>query len=112
MLEYKCPKFNSAGVVFEEINEAYTTQTCSACGTIPDASPKGLGDLDVRHWVCGQCGAEHDRDVNAARNILARGLAQLVIESAVVEAKACEASVNKAQAEVGSDLPVEGILVL
>jgi hypothetical protein len=50
--------------------------------------------------------------VNAARNILARGIAQLVIESAAVEAKACEASVNKAQAEVGSDLPAEGILAL
>lgn len=109
ILEYKC---HQAGVVFEEVNEAYTTQTCSECRTIPDASPKGIGNLDVRHWVCGECGAEHDRDVNAARNILARGIAQLVIESAAVEAKACEASVNKAQAEVGSDLPAEGILAL
>ena len=101
MLAYKCPKFHWAGVVFDEVNEAYTTQTCAECATIPDASPKGIGDLDVRHWVCGQCGAQHDRDVNAARNILARGIAQLMIESAAVQAQACEAVVNKAQPRSG-----------
>ena len=109
MLEYKC---HQAGVVFEEVNEAYTTQTCCACGAIPEESPKGQQDLDVRHWVCGECGAEHDRDVNAARNILVRGMARLAIESADVEARACEASVNEAKAEVGLDLPAEGILAL
>lgn len=45
--------------------------------------------------------------VNAARNILARGIAQLVIGSAAVQATASEAGVNKAQAEGGSDLSAE-----
>ena len=35
--------------------------------------PKGLKDLGIREWVCGDCGAVHDRDVNAARNILRLG---------------------------------------
>ncbi len=59
-------------VVFEEINEAYSTQTCSSCGVIPDSSPKGRAGLGVRHWICS-CGEEHDRDINAALNILAAG---------------------------------------
>lgn len=66
MLEYKS---RGAGVVFEEVNEAYTTQTCSCCGSIPASSPKGRAGLRMRHWTCSDCGAEHDRDVNAARNI-------------------------------------------
>lgn len=72
MLEYKC---HQAGVVFEEVNEAWTTQTCHECGSI--AGPKGQTGLNERTWVCGECGTEHDRDVNAARNIRAVGLDRL-----------------------------------
>lgn len=62
-----------AGGVFIEVNEQYTTQTCSCCGTIPASSPKGRAGLGIREWCCDACGAHHDRDVNAARNILALG---------------------------------------
>ena len=58
---------------FEEVNEAYSTQVCSCCGAKPDSSPKGRTDLGIRHWICSECGAEHDRDINAAKNILAAG---------------------------------------
>ena len=70
MLEYKS---HQAGVVFEEVNEAYTTQTCSCCGSISASSPKGRAGLGIREWTCSICGSVHDRDVNAARNILALG---------------------------------------
>ena len=70
MLEYKS---HQAGVVFEVVNESYTTQTCSCCGAIPASSPKGRAGLGIREWVCSDCGAAHDRDVNAAKNILAAG---------------------------------------
>ena len=74
MLEYKS---HQAGIVFEIVSESYTTQTCSCCGSIPASSPKGRAGLRIREWVCSDCGAQHDRDVNAAKNILARGLARL-----------------------------------
>lgn len=70
MLSYKSAH---AGIIFEEINEAYSTQTCSCCGKIPDSSPKGRAGLRIREWTCSECGAEHDRDINAAKNILALG---------------------------------------
>ena len=69
MLKYKC---DHAGVWFEEVNEAYTTQTCSCCGSRCD-SPKGRAGLGIREWTCQGCGTTHDRDVNAAKNILALG---------------------------------------
>jgi putative transposase len=74
MLEYKS---HQAGIVFEEVNESYTTQTCSCCGVIPASSPKGRAGLGIREWTCGDCGSVHDRDTNAARNILARGHSRL-----------------------------------
>ena len=74
MLQYKS---DSAGVLFEEVNERYTTQTCSCCGVIPASSPKGRAGLGIREWTCSSCGSVHDRDVNAARNILARGHSRL-----------------------------------
>jgi putative transposase len=70
MLEYKC---DHAGLLFEVVDEANTTRRCSCCQAIPDSSPKGRGDLGTREWVCSDCGAVHDRDINAARNILALG---------------------------------------
>jgi len=70
MLEYKS---HQAGIVFEVIDESYSTQTCSCCGVIPDSSPKGRAGLGIREWTCTECGEHHDRDVNAAKNILAAG---------------------------------------
>ena len=45
-----------------------TSQMCSACGVKDGPKP-----LAIRTWQCGECGTVHDRDVNAARNILAAG---------------------------------------
>lgn len=70
MLEYKS---RQAGVVFEVVNEAYSTQTCSCCGTRPASSPKGRAGLGIREWTCSSCGLVHNRDVNAAKNILEAG---------------------------------------
>ena len=66
-------------VLFKEVGEAYSTQTCSCCGAIPASSPKGRAGLRIREWTCSDCGAEHDRDVNAARNILAAGHRRLAV---------------------------------
>jgi len=72
MLQYKS---DDAGVWFEEVDEAFSTQTCSCCGS--RTGPKGVAGLGIRGWTCSNCGSVHDRDVNAARNILARGRAGL-----------------------------------
>jgi putative transposase len=66
MLRYKCQK---AGVRYEEASERYSTRACSACGSL--SGPKGVSALGIRQWVFCDCGADHDRDVNAALNILA-----------------------------------------
>lgn len=72
MLRYKC---DDAGVWFYEIDESFSTQTCSTCGS--RSGPKGLEGLGIREWQCNNCGTTHDRDVNAANVILARGHARL-----------------------------------
>ena len=72
MLQYKC---DDAGVWFDEIDEAYSTQTCSACGA--RCGPKGIAGLGIREWMCAECGTVHDRDVNSARNHLAAGRRRL-----------------------------------
>lgn len=57
--------------VFVEVDERWSTQTCSDCGSI--GGPRGLEGLGVRSWACEACGSVHDRDTNAARNILRSG---------------------------------------
>ena len=69
MLAYQAVK---QGAWYEEVNESFSSQVCSSCGTLPDSRPRGIADLGVRRWVCSSCGVVHDRDTNAALNILAR----------------------------------------
>jgi len=64
-------KYKSVG--YEEVNESFTTVTCSACGA--RSGPKGQKGLRIREWICDECGAVHDRDHNSAKNILARSAA-------------------------------------
>lgn len=69
MLAYKAVKH---GAWYEEVDECFTSQTCSDCGALPDSRPKGIAGLGIRDWACSECGCTHDRDVNAAKNILKR----------------------------------------
>jgi putative transposase len=64
-LDYKSQQ---AARTFEVVNERNTSVTCSTCGAL--TGPRGVNGLIVRSWICGDCGESHDRDVNAARNIL------------------------------------------
>jgi transposase len=75
-LKYKA---SARSVVFEEVNEKYTTQKCSCCHEISENSPKGRAGLGIREWVCTGCGTLHDRDVNAAKNILRLGHQSLAV---------------------------------
>ena len=77
MLKYKASAQQHRYV---EVPENFSTQICSGCGEIPASAPKGVKDLGVREWVCSSCGAVHDRDVNAAMNILRFGRESLVPE--------------------------------
>jgi putative transposase len=68
MLEYKCERY---GRTLAVIDRWYpSSKTCSACGYL-------LAELSLktRHWSCPSCGTRHDRDINAAKNILAAGQA-------------------------------------
>lgn len=73
MLRYKA---TARGASFVCVAEHGTTRTCSCCGDTA-SGPKGIAGIGIREWTCSGCGAVHDRDTNAARNILARGLASL-----------------------------------
>ena len=67
MLEYKCAWYGRELVVIDRFFPS--SKLCGACGTVAAKMP-----LNVREWTC-HCGAVHDRDINAARNIKAAGLA-------------------------------------
>jgi putative transposase len=58
-------------VKYKEVPEPYSTQTCSHCDKL--TGPAGREELGIREWVCVSCGTKHDRDVNAAKNILRWG---------------------------------------
>lgn len=68
MLAYKA---NRLGVQYYEANESGSTVTCSAC--LAKTGPSGLSNLGIRVWCCTSCGVLHNRDTNAAHNILRYG---------------------------------------
>ena len=67
-LEYKCDWQHKALVKIDPFFPS--SQICKECG----AKNPATRDLAVRSWTCSECGAEHDRDINAAKNILNEGL--------------------------------------
>ena len=64
-LEYKSDWYDK---YFEVVDEKYTSKTCSNCGYITEVL-----ELNIRKWICPECNTKHDRDVNAAINILTVG---------------------------------------
>lgn len=66
MLEYKCKWYGKQLVI---VPPHYTSQECSNCHY-----NSGKKMLDIREWTCDNCGIHHDRDINAAKNILTKGL--------------------------------------
>ena len=67
-LEYKCDWY---GRTLVKIDRWFpSSKRCGKCGHIVEKLP-----LNIREWDCPNCGAHHDRDINAAQNILAAGLA-------------------------------------
>ena len=80
MLEYKCRWYGRDLVVVDRWFPS--SKACSACGAVVERLP-----LNVREWTC-PCGARHDRDVNAAVNIRAAGLAVLACGDGVRPARA------------------------
>jgi putative transposase len=66
MLEYKA---ENKGRTIVKIDRWFpSSQICSCCGCVSGKKP-----LYIRQWACPQCGTVHDRDINAAKNILAEG---------------------------------------
>lgn len=68
MLEYKAGWYGREIIAIDRFYPS--SKQCSACGMLQDSMP-----LTIREWTCPGCGETHDRDVNAAKNILAAGLA-------------------------------------
>jgi putative transposase len=67
-LEYKC---GWGGRTLIKIDRWFpSSKRCGNCGHIVEKMP-----LNIREWNCPNCGTHHDRDINAAKNILAAGLA-------------------------------------
>jgi putative transposase len=58
------------GATYVVVDERWSSQLCSTCGTKPASRPRGIAQLGMRSWKCDDCGTVHDRDVNAAINIL------------------------------------------
>jgi putative transposase len=96
-LEYKAKWY---GRTFIKIDRFYpSSKTCSACGHILETLT-----LDVREWVCPVCGVCHDRDHNAASNVLVEGLR---IPAAGLAVNACGGNVRPVVVRARQAVPVE-----
>lgn len=71
-IQYKCNRYDKQAII---VNPYKTSQICSNCGY-----DSGKKTLDIRNWSCPKCCIEHDRDINAAKNILKIGLEQALVK--------------------------------
>ncbi len=76
LLEYRATWYGREVIAVDRFFPS--SRLCSACGTLQENMP-----LSVRTWTCDSCGTAHDRDVNAAKNLLAAGLAASVCGAGV-----------------------------
>ncbi|MFD5227491.1 RNA-guided endonuclease InsQ/TnpB family protein [Streptomyces qaidamensis] len=91
MLEYKAVKH---GRTFAKVDRAFpSSQLCSVCGLRDGPKP-----LRVREWACGECGAVHDRDHNAASNVLLEG--RRIVAAGRAETQNASWSAGKAKTKV------------
>jgi len=104
ILRSKCER---SGKTLYQINRfAPTSKLCSECGHKMDSMP-----LSVRDWVCPSCGCHHDRDVNAAKNIQAIGLADVLGHSICVKSPRLVMPVSAGHQETkpkGAQIAVHG----
>ena len=75
-LEYKCDWYGRTLVKLDRWFPS--SKRCNPCGHVVDKLP-----LNIRDWVCPSCGEHHDRDINAAKNVLAAGLAVVACGASV-----------------------------
>ncbi|MCY7332254.1 MAG: transposase [Pseudanabaena sp. CAN_BIN31] len=89
-LEYKCDWYGRTCIKIDRWFPS--SKRCSHCGHVVDKLP-----LNIREWDCPKCNTHHDRDLNAAKNILAAGLAVNVCGATVrpEESKSRKASAKK-----------------
>jgi len=76
MLEYKAQWYGRDLIAIDRWFPS--SKTCSACGHLAAKMP-----LNIREWTCAKCATVHDRDVNAATNVKAVGLAGLACGAGV-----------------------------
>ena len=89
-LSYKCQWYDRELIKIDRWFPS--SKRCGNCGYIIDKLP-----LNIREWECPKCGTNHDRDINAVKNILAAGLAVSVCGATVrpQESKSLKAGVKK-----------------
>ena len=95
MLEYKTERYGRQVVAIDRWYPS--SKTCSSCGHL-------LAELSLktRHWTCPSCRTRHDRDINAAKNILAAGLAVTACGGTVRRAGATRTHVPVKQEPLGA----------
>jgi putative transposase len=103
-LEYKC---NWYGKTFIKVSPKYTSRDCSNCNHRHESKM----DLSIREWTCTKCGTEHNRDQNAAINILNRGLDLLKLPRGTGELKNVDIITNTDTATANSASSMDEALI-